>query len=166
MNPEQIQELENFATSTQATLGAQNSEIKTLQDMVAKLQVELTAAKNSNASHATTSASAIKEPKVAQPEYFTGDRKKSRSFMLQLKNNFHAMPKRYATDEAKVSFAISFLRGPAFEWIAPYLERQDANLSSFAGFETIFKTPFHDISAEKRAEDSRSLNTTTEWSRL
>ena len=53
------------------------------------------------------------EPKVADPEFFTGQRKKTRTFLLQLQNVFFAQPDRYHSSKSKVSFSISFLRCPA-----------------------------------------------------
>lgn len=101
-----------------------------------------------------TQPSGSKEPKLSSPALFTGQRKHSRSFMLQVKNCIKVQPSRFENDGNKVSFAISFLRDAAFDWISPYLEMEHAMLSDFAAFENAFLLAFGDIDRKKHAEDA------------
>src|SRR6185312_11697636 len=94
----------------------------------------------------------FKEPKVASPEFFHGHRKKARSFLLQLKNVFLAQPERFASDNNRVAYAISFLRDVAFEWIAPHLEVNSMMLTSFEDFEEAFNVAFSDVDRRRNAE--------------
>jgi RNase H-like domain found in reverse transcriptase/Reverse transcriptase (RNA-dependent DNA polymerase)/Integrase zinc binding domain/Chromo (CHRromatin Organisation MOdifier) domain/Domain of unknown function (DUF4939)/Retroviral aspartyl protease/Integrase core domain len=94
----------------------------------------------------------VKEPKIAPPEYFEGSRKKSRSFLLQLGNTFRVQQSRFMDDKLKVSYAISFLRGAAFDWIAPYMESNHSLLRSFQEFKTHFLLAFGDVDRKHQAE--------------
>ena len=58
--------------------------IKLQQEQLERLTEHLALLSNTPSS----SAPIRKEPKVADPEFFRGDRRKSRSFLLQLKNVF------------------------------------------------------------------------------
>lgn len=93
-----------------------------------------------------------KEVKVAAPEYFSGNRKRSRTFLLQLKNVFRSQPQRFSKETTKVTYAISFLRDTAFDWIAPFLECDHEILEDFDKFEDRFKLAFGDTDRQRQAE--------------
>ena len=93
-----------------------------------------------------------REPKVASPEFFSGNRKKARFFLLQLKNVFLAQPERFSSDNNRVAYAISFLRDVAFEWISPYLETNSMMLTSFEAFEEAFNIAFSDVDRRRNSE--------------
>ena len=60
--------------------------------------------------------------KSREPDTFDGsDPKKLRTFLTQCKLNFRDRPKAFNTDAAKVTFAITFLKGSAFDWFEPYI---------------------------------------------
>lgn len=93
-----------------------------------------------------------REPKVASPAFFSGNRKDSRNFLLQLKNVFLVQPARFTSEVNKVSYAISYLRDVAFDWVSPYLESNAALLRDFNEFEKAFTVAFGDIDRKRRAE--------------
>ena len=62
----------------------------------------------------TTNSVPVSEVKVAAPEFFTGNRKKTRISLLQLKNVFNPQPSRFSNDAAKVTYTISYLCDAAF----------------------------------------------------
>jgi hypothetical protein len=103
-----------------------------------------------------------REPRLNDPEVFSGNRKKSKYFILQCRNIFLSQPTTYSNDSAKVSFIISFLRGPAFEWISPYLESNDACLADLDSFLELFHASFSDIDrkveVEKRLTEIKQEN--------
>ena len=55
--------------------------------------------------------------KVRDPDPFDGaDPKKLRGFLLECKLNFQAWPKAFQTENAKVNYAMSFLKGMALDY--------------------------------------------------
>jgi hypothetical protein len=64
----------------------------------------------------------IPEPKVKEPEPFTGkDPQKIRDFVAQCSLVFASSPRRYASEEAKVFYAGSYLTEIASSWFQPHL---------------------------------------------
>ena len=125
--------------------------LETLNNMLARisqLENEL-AARNVQA----PPAPALSMVKVSPPEIFDGDRKKARSFLLQLKNIFRAQPGRYSTQDGRVSYAISYLRGTAFDWVIPFLESNHPMLNDFELFEDEFNLVFGDQERLKSVEN-------------
>ena len=75
-------------------------------------------------SKADTQRVRIEEPKVSHPEYYFGDRGNCRVFLLQVSIVVNAQPSRYASDASKIAYTTSWLRGEAFKWFSPFLERR------------------------------------------
>jgi hypothetical protein len=86
-----------------------------------------------------------REPKEASPAFFNGNRKDSRNFLLQLKNVFLVQRARFTSKVNKVAYAISYLRGVAFDWVSPFLESNSDILKNFADFEKAFLLALGDI---------------------
>ena len=130
-----IQSNQDEIQRMRGTLSQLVDEIKILKDENKNLKTKVRNLENIvNSNTGTNNSGTITttlEPKVADPEFFTGVRKKTRTFLLQLQNVFFAQPARYTESKSKVSFAISFLRGAAMEWIVPYLESNHSMLNSF-----------------------------------
>lgn len=61
-------------------------------------------------------------PEGKKPEEFQGNRSNFKSFVTQLALYFGANSSKFGTDKAKISFAASFLRGPAFDWLEPFID--------------------------------------------
>ena len=60
--------------------------------------------------------------KIRDPDTFDGsDLKKLRGFLLQCKLNFRSKPKSFQTDQSKVNYSLSFLKGTALDYFEPYL---------------------------------------------
>ena len=73
----------------------------------------------------TPSIGSSAKTKVNAPtEYDGSDTKKLRSFLLQCNLVFRANPNQYNTDEKKITFALTYLRGPAQQHFDPYLEAE------------------------------------------
>jgi hypothetical protein len=70
---------------------------------------------------------------VAEPDHFYGDRRKFTSFVSQLQLNFLNRRGDLNTDEKRVIFAASYLRGSPQEWFRPYLNNHMANFENLAG---------------------------------
>ena len=63
----------------------------------------------------------IKPLKINTPELFDGSRGKLRAFFSQVELFFGFNVDRFPTNEHKVLFASTYLRGPAFEWFNSFL---------------------------------------------
>jgi hypothetical protein len=90
-------------------------------------------------------------PKLPLPEKYEGKRFLFRQFINSVKLHFSVSPDRFPDDKAKVGFVASLLRGPALNWITPYLELQDPMMSSWILFESKFKAMFDDPHRAKTA---------------
>ncbi len=92
------------------------------------------------------------EPKLGDPEPFHGDRKKSRNFLMQCHVKFMGQPSRFDTEEKKIMYAISWLRGTAFSWVAPFVQKNHFPFSTFKQFSEAFTNVFGDIDLVRNAE--------------
>jgi hypothetical protein len=90
-------------------------------------------------------------PKLPLPEKYDGKRPQFRQFINSVKLQFSVSPDRFPNDAVKTGFVASLLRGPALDWITPYLEQQDSMLSSWTEFESKFKAMFDDPHRAKTA---------------
>ena len=64
--------------------------------------------------------------KVWDPDLFNGSNpKKLRGFLLECKLNFWAQPKAFQSDNAKVNYAMSFLKGMALNYFELFLDDPD-----------------------------------------
>ena len=70
---------------------------------------------------------------VAEPDHYHGDRRKFSSFVSQLQLNFLNRRSELNTDEKRVIFAASYLRGSPQEWFRPYLTDHMNNMGNLAG---------------------------------
>ena len=103
----------------------------------------------SSGSSGTSSGSIA--PKLPLPEKCDGKRTFYRQFINSVKLHFTVSPNRFSSDEIKTGFVPSLLRGPALDWISPYLESKDAMLSSWEVFEKRFTAMFDDPHRAKTA---------------
>ena len=71
------------------------------------------------------------EPKVGNPERFDGDPAQVRAFLTSCRLQFALQPRTFATEGARVGFAITHLTGRARLWGTAEFERQTAACSSF-----------------------------------
>src|SRR6266481_4327015 len=64
--------------------------------------------------------------KLREPDTFDGaDPNKLQTFILQCSLHFHDRANAFASDRAKVAYALSFLMGPALGWFKPMLFNQE-----------------------------------------
>jgi hypothetical protein len=60
------------------------------------------------------------QSKVREPDPFDGtDSHKLQTWLVQCQLNFRDRPKTFDTDEAKVNYAVSYLKGTALKWAEP-----------------------------------------------
>jgi hypothetical protein len=103
---------------------------------------------------------AAREPqpkvKVREPEAFDGtDSRKLRSFLVLCNLNFRARARSYNNDEAKVNYALSYLKGTALDWFEPAIteETYEAWMDSWPEFVRILKRNFGPADPVGDAED-------------
>jgi hypothetical protein len=60
--------------------------------------------------------------KVNSPTEFSGQRNQVKTFKLQCLTYLHLNNDKLNNDRKRLLFLTSYLRGPAYEWILPYLE--------------------------------------------
>lgn len=74
----------------------------------------------------TTAPARVTSSKIRNPDPFDGsDPEKLSTFVMQCKLVFRSNPGIYATDSAKVYYALSYLRGTALKWFEPVLLRSE-----------------------------------------
>ena len=74
------------------------------------------------------------EPKASLPDKFDGSRYQFRGFLNQILLVFRLQSKRYSTDEDKINFVGTLLKGPALAWFAPLFETSFNIVSDWHAF--------------------------------
>jgi Ty3 transposon capsid-like protein/zinc knuckle protein len=82
----------------------------------------------------------IKTPEL---ERFDGTNTSCKEFFLQLKLVFSLNPSAFNTERTKSLYLVSLLKGPAFRWVAPYLENEDPILNDYEAFSRKLQSVFH-----------------------
>lgn len=123
-----------------------------------------------------------REPRMSDPEPFDGRRSQVKNFLSHIRLVIHAQPSRFPDDRAKVVYTGSFLRGTAYSWFQPIVDREDGHplLDDFPKFsknlEAIFGDPdevatsdrqlrslFHTSSAATYSSEFRRLSSLLAW---
>ena len=95
--------------------------------------------------------------KVQEPDVFDGsDTRKLQPFLVQCTLNFKNRPDAFSTDSAKVTFALSYLRGTVLDWFKPSLTSSlnPAWLDDYSDFVSELRKNFrpHDPKGEAEAD--------------
>lgn len=92
--------------------------------------------------------------KISPPEHFTGRPDKFRNFATQLQLCFQAYPQSFNTEHKKITFAASYLRDSAYNWLSTFLDPQTGTISfkSYSDFYTSLKAAFDDPDSTRTAE--------------
>ena len=96
--------------------------------------------------------------KLRDPDTFDGsDARKLQPFLVQCALNFRDRPDAFSSDDAKVTFALSYLKGTALDWFEPALMDPDEEpswLSDYKEFVSELRTNFgpHDPEGEAEAD--------------
>ena len=106
----------------------------------------------------------IKPLKINTPELFDGSRGKLQAFFSQIELFFGFNVDRFPTNEHKVLFASTYLRGPAFEWFNSFLmdflnnepDEKDNDMievtQNYSNFKNKLRQVFGDFDKEHLAE--------------
>ena len=109
-------------------------------------------------SPALSASGAPKEPKVKEPDTFSGETpSKLNGFLLQCELMFSLHASRYESEEVKVSAMISYLRGSALQSVRPLVAIRPwpVELQSVAAFSRYLKSSFGD--PDERGTAKRQL---------
>jgi hypothetical protein len=147
-NPEHVH---NALRELDAQVAALHIAKQEFIDKNAALDQQLRVIQATNDAAAAAASSRSRAPKLPLPEKYDGKRHSFRQFINSVTMQFSVSPERFSSDQIKVSFVASLLRGPALDWISPYLEKKDAMLSSWEEFEKRFKAMFDDPHRAKTA---------------
>jgi Retrotransposon gag protein len=90
----------------------------------------------------------VKTPKMRDPEPFSGEKAQLFNFLSQCKLKFLGESDRFPTELSKVLFAASHLRGSAYQWFQPLLNRSETDavpeLVTFKGFSDALTSMYGD----------------------
>ena len=104
-----------------------------------------------------------KEVKVPLPEPFDGTRGKLKAFLLQAELYMSFHPSKFATDESRVLWTVTLLKGPVFDWIEVYVTDYMVNqmqakketmdiITNWSEFREQLQTMYGDVDEERTAE--------------
>ena len=103
-------------------------------------------------------------PKMTLPDTFNGSRSRFKAHLVQVDLYIGFNLDKFKTEVDKVMWAISFLRGAAFDWIEVFLNdfmdnkedsrepETDAIFGSYAEYKKRINRVFRDIDAKRSAE--------------
>jgi hypothetical protein len=101
--------------------------------------------------------------KVADPDFFNGERKKLHSFLAQLTLKLTVNHASFPDESVKVGYAASRLRGSAFEWFAAMMSEEEIPFRNYVDFRRALEAAFGD--PDKRATAERELQRLKQGSR-
>lgn len=110
--------------------------------------------------------------KIANPEYFKGDRLLLANFLSQCKLKFAGEPSKFPDDRSKIFFAGSYLREGPYSWFQPLLSAADnggspAEFVSFHAFSdaltTIYGDPNLVITSEREIRQLRQTTSVAQY---
>lgn len=124
--------------------------VQQLQQQVQVLSQQLIQNQNNNTSVQTQST--YREPKLALPEKFNGNKKEIREFITSVNNYINLKRETYNEDYKKVGFIGSLLTGQARSWYRILVETSDQCLEKYDTFLTNFKHMFMDPNQKQNAQ--------------
>src|SRR5690606_16241630 len=97
----------------------------------------------------TTGDTFLKFAKINTPEIFKGERSKYQSFITDLALYFSTNAVAFVSDDAKITFAVSYMRDTAKEWAVPHIKADGkTDFDSWGDFLDKFSAAFDDPDAE------------------
>lgn len=98
-------------------------------------------------------------PNVSVPEKFDGSRAEFENFTTNLQLHFRSNPQAFKSEESKIIYAGTYLRGSAYSWFKPHIDPSTGAVSflTYASFIEALGAAFDDPDAYATAE--RELET-------
>jgi len=114
---------------------AHTAEIQTLTQVITDQNTTITSLQ--------TTRTSSSEPKIADPEPFTGNRLHLGNFLAKCRLKFAGEPSKFKDELSKIYYAGSRLGEPVFSWFQPLLavaeDKENPNPPEFASFEVFAK---------------------------
>lgn len=109
-----------------------------LEDTLTRLQAEVDALRFLHPTPSASPAPAIQPPtrsgpKVNSPEPFNGDRLELETYLCRCEHVFLAQPQNFRSETQKVLYASTYLKGNAYSWFKPLLQRYSKALTGTEG---------------------------------
>jgi hypothetical protein len=92
------------------------------------------------------------EPRVSQPERYSGKRSEFRNFLVSVENMFELQFSRFPNDHIKTRYVGSLLSGSALSWYRALHERKSELLENYAQFMQTFRDAFGDPNVTLNAQ--------------
>lgn len=121
-------------------LTATSKEVECLTAQVADLNLQIqelqreALASRSAATFGHSPSHAEPEPHANNPPPYDGDPNSCRAFLSQCSLVFALQPRRYVTEESRVAFVISLLKGRARDWETAVWDAQASFCATFKDF--------------------------------
>src|SRR5204863_3648406 len=101
---------------------AMTEQVQSLATQIAQLRL-LTATPASTPESSTIRTATLSQvPKVLQPDPFTGDRLELDTYLTRCQHVFLTQPSLFLTEQHKVLYAASYLKGNAYSWVKPLVQ--------------------------------------------
>jgi hypothetical protein len=126
-------------------------QVQQLTNQIQQMQTYIQSQQSALSQPPTITYSAA-DPRINPPAEFSGDRRKARDFILQVRHYLTMQASRFQNDSQRVIFLTSYLRGSAYSWAATYHERNDPIVSNFEAFVREFTNMFADPDRRLQAE--------------
>jgi hypothetical protein len=172
--PDFLAQLDANAGPFAAFLDQQQQQMQALHDQIATLQQELQNQQQNAQNMATAIIQNIpppvvnlpppppptsRPPKAADPEVFSGDRKKADPFLRAVALNIAIQPNAFPDDRTRILYALSWMKGgSAGEWAANHtrsmLEANQQPFNSWDDFRARFEAAFGDSDRQAQARQS------------
>src|SRR5271169_5787176 len=164
MNNEQEHTLDNTSLTEIRALFKRVTYLEAVHEGVVAQITQLTARLENHAlntpSRVPATTPRISEPKLADPEPFTGDRLKLLDFLTKCRLKFLGQPNTYASETSKVIYTGTLLREEAFSWFQPYFVRATTTndwpeeIADFEALARSLTTLYGDPNLEISSEES------------
>src|SRR5271169_435652 len=171
MNNEQEHTLDNTSLTEIRALFERVTYLEAVHEGVVAQITQLTARLENHAlntpSRVPATTPRIFEPKLADPEHFSGDRLKLLDFLTKCRLKFRGQPSRFPDEESKVIYTGALLEGVAFSWFQPFFakatttEQFPPEIATFEALAKSLTTLYGDPNLEITSEHSlRNLSQT------
>lgn len=126
--------------------------VETLNQQVQHLSAPAPASVPASA-HAPAHVHVVKEPKPADPVLFNGKAEELNTFLLQVEMIFSLQASRFGSEQAKIQYLGTYLRGPALKSFASYLRHEDGLQQPYANLVQRLKDTFGYINPALEAQN-------------
>lgn len=90
-------------------------------------------------------------PKIKEPDPYYGERTKLRPFLAHCELKFRTEPNKFDTDEKKIAYTSSLLKGVAWSWVEPLITRTGGAAATWEEFKTAMGRAFGEIDTREVA---------------